>query len=66
VLLHASHNLFIQAIFIPLTVDTGKTKYFADEFGAVLPVVTVIFAIYFWSRRKELEAINTNLHVGLI
>jgi uncharacterized protein len=54
VLLHASHNLFIQAVFTPLTVDTGKTKYFYDEFGAVLPVITVACAIYFWSRRKEL------------
>src|SRR5262245_34836513 len=54
VLLHASHNLFIQGIYSPLTKDTGNTKYFIDEFGAVLPAVCIAFAIYFWSRRSEL------------
>jgi membrane protease YdiL (CAAX protease family) len=54
-ILHASHNLYIQSIFTPLTTDTGRTKWFIDEFGAVLPVVTVAFAIYFWTRRGELR-----------
>jgi membrane protease YdiL (CAAX protease family) len=54
-ILHASHNLYIQGIFTPLTRDTGKTAWFFDEFGAVLPIVTVAFAIYFWRRRHELE-----------
>jgi uncharacterized protein len=53
-MLHASHNLYIQAILTPLTSNTGKTAWFIDEFGAVLPVVVVAFAIYFWTRRKEL------------
>lgn len=55
-MLHASHNLYIQSIFTPLTRDTGKTAWFIDEFGIVVPAVTVVFAIYFWSRRRELEA----------
>ena len=53
-LLHASHNLYIQGIFTPLTRDTGKTAWFIDEFGAVLPLVALGFAIYFWRRRGEL------------
>jgi membrane protease YdiL (CAAX protease family) len=53
-ILHASHNLYVQAVFTPLTRDTGKTAWFIDEFGAVLPVVAVGFAIYFWRRRNEL------------
>jgi membrane protease YdiL (CAAX protease family) len=53
-LLHASHNLYIQGVFTPLTANTGKTAWYIDEFGAVLPVVALAFAIYFWSRRKEL------------
>jgi CAAX protease family protein len=53
-LLHASHNLYIQGIFTPLTRDTGKTAWFIDEFGAVLPLITLCFAIYFWRRRNEL------------
>ncbi len=55
-MLHASHNLFVQAIFTPLTRNTGKTAWYIDEFGAVLPVVMVFFAIYFWRRRRELPA----------
>jgi membrane protease YdiL (CAAX protease family) len=55
-ILHASHNLYIQAIFTPLTRDTGKTAWYIDEFGAVLPIVAVLFAIYFWRRRKEVTA----------
>jgi membrane protease YdiL (CAAX protease family) len=55
-ILHASHNLFIQRFFTPITADTGHTKYFIDEFGIVLPVICVITAIYFWSRRGELKA----------
>jgi membrane protease YdiL (CAAX protease family) len=55
-LLHASHNLYVQAIFTPLTRDTGQTAWYIDEFGAVLPIVAVAFAIYFWSRRRELIA----------
>jgi len=54
-ILHASHNPYIQEIFTPLTRNTGKTAWFIDEFGAVLPVVVVGFAIYFWRKRKELE-----------
>jgi len=53
-LLHASHNLYIQAIFTPLTRDTGKTAWYIDEFGAVVPIVVLCFAIYFWSKRNEL------------
>jgi CAAX protease family protein len=54
-MLHASHNLFVQAIFTPLTRNTGKTAWYVDEFGAVLPAVMIVFAIYFWRRRKELQ-----------
>lgn len=53
-ILHASHNLYIQAILTPLTRNTGKTAWFIDEFGALLPLVIAVFAIYFWSRRGEI------------
>ncbi len=55
-MLHASHNLYVQAIFTPLTKDTGKTAWYIDEFGAVLPLVAVAFAVYFWTRRGELPS----------
>jgi len=59
VILHATHNLFIQAIFTPLTSDTGNTAYYIDEFGIVLPVVGICFAIYYWNKRKELHPLPT-------
>lgn len=57
VILHGSHNLFIQSIFTPLTKDTGNTAYYIDEFGIVLPIVAIAFAIYYWTKRKELKAV---------
>ncbi|MGY2131103.1 CPBP family intramembrane glutamic endopeptidase [Hymenobacter sp. HD11105] len=52
-LLHASHNLFIQSFFSPLTADTGRTNYYSGEFGIVVPVICIFFALYFWRRRGE-------------
>ncbi len=57
VILHTSHNLYVQGIFTPLTAETGKTQYFIDEFGVLLPLVMLVFAIYFWRRRRELDAV---------
>lgn len=54
VILHASHNLFIQSIFTPLTKTTENTKYYIDEFGIVLPIVCLCFAVYFWRKRSQL------------
>lgn len=56
-ILHGSHNLYIQAIFTPLTRNTGRTAWYIDEFGCVLPLVTVAFAVYFWSKRRELPVL---------
>jgi membrane protease YdiL (CAAX protease family) len=55
-LLHASHNLWIQSIFDPLTTDTGPTKYVIGEFGIGLPIAAVILAFLFWRRRGDLPA----------
>jgi uncharacterized protein len=61
-ILHASHNLYIQGIFTPLTKDAGKTRWYIDEFGIVLPLVSVAFALYFWSRRHELPGVAEQSH----
>lgn len=55
VFLHASHNLFIQGVFTPLTTDTGKTKYIIDEFGAALAIIVMIIAFIFWRIRPKLS-----------
>lgn len=54
VVLHASHNLFIQAIFAPFTGDTGVTPYVIDEFGLGLAIVGIVLAFLFWHKRAEL------------
>ena len=61
VILHATHNLFIQRIFTPLTAETGSTAYFIDEFGIVLPIVGIGFAIFYWNKRKELKPVPNTL-----
>ena len=53
--LHASHNLFIQSVFTPLTTDTGRTKYVIDEFGFALAVAAILVAVLVWRRRAEVE-----------
>jgi membrane protease YdiL (CAAX protease family) len=55
VLLHAGDNLFILAIFTPLTADTGITRYIAGEFGAGLAVASLIVAAVFWRLRAAIE-----------
>jgi len=53
-ILHASHNLFIQRVFTPLTGPRGEvTPYVIDEFGIAVPVAILIFAVWFWKRRAE-------------
>jgi membrane protease YdiL (CAAX protease family) len=43
-LLHASHNLWVQAVFDPLTRDTGATAYLTGEFGALLALAIGVAA----------------------
>jgi uncharacterized protein len=54
VILHASHNLFLQRVFTPLTVPGDTTGFYIDEFGILLPVVSVAMAVFFyWRARKD-------------
>jgi membrane protease YdiL (CAAX protease family) len=53
-LFHASHNLAVQAIFNPLTVQFAVTPKYADELGLVLPLVVLpIGACCLWKGRRE-------------
>jgi membrane protease YdiL (CAAX protease family) len=62
VILHASHNLFIQAIFDAMTVDRGATKYVTSEFGVGLAIAYTLVAWYCWRRRGELpQVLRTEL-----
>jgi len=58
VALHAAHNTFIQQFFDPLTVDNGKTRWVAGEFGAAIAVISILMAVYLWRRRDEVKAVS--------
>ena len=54
VILHASHNLFIQRIFTPITVRGEETHFYIDEFGIVMPILGCVMSLYYYYRaRKE-------------
>lgn len=59
--LHAAHNMFIQSIFPRLTVDTGMTAYFIDEFGIVSAIVAVLVAFIFWTKQDQLDLEHFNI-----
>jgi membrane protease YdiL (CAAX protease family) len=52
VILHASHNLFIQRVYTPLTISGDGTHFYIDEFGILLPIVSCVVAVYFYRRAK--------------
>jgi uncharacterized protein len=54
--LHASHNLFIQAIFDRMTAPMGRALYVTTEFGFGLVLTVGAFALYFWTRRNEVAS----------
>lgn len=60
VIIHSSHDIFIQNFFTPLTTNTGNTKFWYDEFGILLPCISLAIAIYFWTKRNELNEANKN------
>lgn len=52
VILHASHNLFIQSIYTPITINGEGTHFYIDEFGILLPIASCVLAVYFYRRAK--------------
>ena len=57
-ILHASHNLFVQAFFDRVTVDTGPTKWLTGEFGAGLALAFIGLGWIFWRARASVELPN--------
>ncbi|NQY28637.1 MAG: CPBP family intramembrane metalloprotease [Flavobacteriaceae bacterium] len=55
-LYHSVHNICIQKICSPLTISNDKTTFWIDEYGFMIPIITTIFAVYFW-RKAEKENI---------
>jgi membrane protease YdiL (CAAX protease family) len=55
---HGSHNCYVQAVYDPLTVNSGITPYIIGEFGAALAVAGLIVAFIFWRKRAAVEAVK--------
>lgn len=57
VLLHASHNLYMQNLFDPMTTLTGLlSRYFSGENGFALITVYSVIGFIFWRKRSGLQA----------
>ncbi len=54
VVLHTSHNLFVQNLFTPLTVSKAITPYIIDEFGIGLAILGLLIGWYFWRKSRKL------------
>lgn len=58
VLMHSSHNVFVQSLFTPLTTQSKITPYIIDEFGVGLALVGLILAVYFLRKDRDLAPIS--------
>jgi membrane protease YdiL (CAAX protease family) len=56
VLWHGGHNLFVQQIFLDMTVDTTITEYFVDDFGIGVLLASLVVGYIFWRKRSELPS----------
>lgn len=64
-MLHASHNLFIQAIFDRMTKPVGAALYVTTEFGAGMVLTVCACAFYLWTRRGEVASSRLPLTAGV-
>lgn len=50
VIWHGGHNLFIQQIFMYMTIPTGITFYFVDDFGIGILIASIILGMVFLTK----------------
>jgi membrane protease YdiL (CAAX protease family) len=55
IFLHASHNLWMQSIFFPLTTENETTKWVAGDLGLAFVVVAAVVAVVFWAKRGDVR-----------
>ena len=53
VVLHASHNVFVQSIFDPITVTGRYTRFVTSEFGAGLTLAYLAAALLLCAGMKN-------------
>ncbi len=60
VIFHMSHNVFLQKFFGPMTSAKANSAWFLDEFGAVMPAILLVLAVFYWRKgNSEFDAAKT-------
>jgi len=54
VLLHTTHNIFIQGVFDRLTGNTEISAYITGEFGVGLAITSVVVGYVFWRMQRDM------------
>ncbi|WP_299104505.1 type II CAAX endopeptidase family protein [uncultured Tenacibaculum sp.] len=49
---HSVHNIYIQKIATPLTISKDISTFWIDEYGFMIPIITVFFAIYYLRKAR--------------
>ncbi|WP_109261266.1 CPBP family intramembrane glutamic endopeptidase [Hyphobacterium indicum] len=52
VMFHGAHNIFIQKIYTPLTLETEQTGVWIDEYGLMVPLVVTVLALIYWRKAR--------------
>ncbi|TCK69761.1 membrane protease YdiL (CAAX protease family) [Acidipila rosea] len=65
VLVHATHNTFVQGIYDQLTAPVGVSKYITSEFGAGLALSIVIAAVILVSNDRHASGLSVGQEIGL-
>ncbi|RKR02869.1 CPBP family intramembrane glutamic endopeptidase [Maricaulis maris] len=53
IMFHGAHNIYIQKIFTPLTVENASTALWTDEYGLMIPITVSLIAIIYWQRARR-------------
>jgi membrane protease YdiL (CAAX protease family) len=52
VMFHGAHNIYIQKIFTPLTIETELTEVWIDEYGLMVPLAVTVLALIYWRKAR--------------
>lgn len=55
VMFHGAHNIYIQKIYTPLTLETEHSAVWIDEYGLMIPLVVTGLALIYWLRARAEE-----------
>ena len=52
IMFHGAHNIYIQKIFTPLTLEMEQTGVWIDEYGLMVPLVVSVLALIYWRKAR--------------